>query len=186
MRRALAAVCAAAALLVTAGCTATPATPATPGASATPSPSISTIRPSASTTTDAAPTCLTLLDARTVRALQSAGWQARQDPFRLGSAEVPGGLECTWGDFSIPSDNVQVFGWAPISESAAQTAQRALLDQGWRRLDQGGRTYFTEDPANSMHLDADGFGFTYLFGDGWVKASDTKQGLLLVVWPPVH
>lgn len=183
MRRALAALCAAAALLITAGCS---TIPASPGASATPRATAGTSRPTPSSTTVAAPTCLTLLDARTVKAFQSSGWQSRQDPFRLGSTEVPGGLECTWGDFSIPSDNVQVFGWAPLGESAAQAAQRALLEQGWHRLDQGGRTYFTEDPANSMHLDADGFGFTYQFGDGWVKASDTKQGLLLVAWPPAH
>jgi hypothetical protein len=33
-----------------------------------------------------------------------------------------------------------------------------------------------------MGTDEDGYGMTYLFGDGWVTLSDTKQGLLLVTW----
>lgn len=31
-----------------------------------------------------------------------------------------------------------------------------------------------------METDGEGYGMTYLFGDGWVKVADTKQGLVLV------
>ena len=34
-----------------------------------------------------------------------------------------------------------------------------------------------------MTTDAEGYGITYLFGDGWVTFSDTRQGLLLIQRP---
>ena len=41
----------------------------------------------------------------------------------------------------------------------------------------------TESSETTVATDEDGYGLTYLFGDGWVKYADTKQGLLLVRWP---
>ena len=40
----------------------------------------------------------------------------------------------------------------------------------------------TESADTTVATDDEGYGLTYLFGDGWVKYADTKQGLLLVTW----
>jgi hypothetical protein len=40
----------------------------------------------------------------------------------------------------------------------------------------------TESADTTVATDDQGYGLTYLFGDGWVKHADTKQGLLLVTW----
>ena len=39
----------------------------------------------------------------------------------------------------------------------------------------------TTDTA--VATDDEGYGLTYLFGDGWVKYADTKQSIALVEWP---
>ena len=35
----------------------------------------------------------------------------------------------------------------------------------------------------AVATDDEGYGLTYLFGDGWVKYADTKQSIALVEWP---
>ncbi|TDN92581.1 hypothetical protein [Microbacterium sp. BK668] len=97
--------------------------------------------------------------------------------------EIPDGVQCIWGDFSTASDQVQIFGWAPISEDLAESAESELVGQGWRREDSPEGVYVTENPDTAVSVDEEGYGLTYLFGDGWVKYADTKQGILLVEWP---
>ena len=55
--------------------------------------------------------------------------------------------------------------------------------QGWVREDSAEGVYITESPETTIAVDEEGYGMTYLFGDGWVKLADTKQGLLLIEWP---
>ncbi|MGA7146930.1 MAG: hypothetical protein WBX17_00370, partial [Microbacterium sp.] len=73
--------------------------------------------------------------------------------------------------------------WAPIVADAAVDAQADLVDQGWLREEAPNGVYITEAKETTIAVDADGYGMTYLFGDGWVKLADTKQGLLLIEWP---
>ena len=91
-----------------------------------------------------------------------------------------------WGDFSVASDHVQVFGWAPLSAAEAREARTQLIAQGWDPIDDADAEgdYITADPSTATTTDDEGYGMTYLFGDGWVTVSDTKQGLLLIEWPP--
>jgi hypothetical protein len=77
---------------------------------------------------------------------------------------------------------VQIFGWAPIDEDAAIESEESLVDEGWVREDSEEGVYITENPETTITADEDGYGMTYLFGDGWVKVADTKQGLLLITW----
>ena len=51
---------------------------------------------------------------------------------------------------------------------------------GWKSI---GDEYITENPANVLNPDSDGYGMTYQFGDGWITLADTKQGLLLIERP---
>lgn len=175
---------AAAALL--AGCATTPApepsTPAAPEPSASAAPA-----PEPTPTVDeplADPTCDTIIPADVVQDFADAGWTAQPDVFRVGATEVAGGLQCVWGDYSVASDHVQIFGWAPIGADDALALGEDLIRDGWQRVGSEDGVYITEDPATAISTDDDGFGMTYFFGDGFVTVSDTKQGLLLISWPP--
>ncbi|HWI32256.1 MAG TPA: hypothetical protein VNT50_12270 [Microbacterium sp.] len=129
------------------------------------------------------PTCETIIPAATVEDFESLGWSAEQDDFRVGATIIDGGLQCVWADHAGPAtDHVQIFGWAPIEQDAAYDAQDNLVGEGWVREDQPDGVYITENPETTISTDENGYGMTYLFGDGWVKVADTKQGLLLVVW----
>lgn len=131
------------------------------------------------------PTCDGILPASTVKAFAKVGWTSQQVPFYIGDLELTDGVECQWADFSKASDNMQIFGWAPITDAQAKTARDGLLAAGWHILkDTDNGTYVTEDKSTVVAPDSDGYGTTYLFGDGWVEVADTKQGLLLVEWPP--
>lgn len=128
------------------------------------------------------PTCETIISAATVADFESLGWSSLADPFVVGGVELPGGIQCIWGDFSTATDHVQIFGWAPITPEQAQTAQDELVAQGWT-LEQGPEgVYVTESAETASATDEEGYGLTYLFGDGWVKYADTKLGLVLVEW----
>ena len=128
------------------------------------------------------PTCETIIPASTVEDFDSVGWTARAEPFRIGEIEVDGGVQCIWGDFTTATDHVQIYGWAPISADQAVDAQDALEAQGWKVEETGEGTFVTESADTTVATDDQGYGLTYLFGDGWVKYADTKQGLLLVTW----
>ncbi|WP_125132197.1 hypothetical protein [Microbacterium sp. 10M-3C3] len=158
-----------------------PTTLAPPTAVAT-SPAPSPTRTTA--TPDADPACETILPEDTVADFEQVGWTAQADVFRIGGTEVPGGIQCTWGDYTVATDHVQVFGWAPIDDSDAEAAEQQLVSEGWRREEGNGGVYVTESAESAIATDEDGYGFTYFFGDGFVKVSDTKQGLILIEWPP--
>lgn len=130
------------------------------------------------------PTCETIIPAATVEGYESIGWTVQSDRFYLGELELADGIICTWADFDGPaSDNLQRFGWAPITDEAAADAQTALVAAGWIREDGAAGVYITEHPDTAIAPDDEGYGMTYLFTEGQVLFADTKQGLLLVEWP---
>lgn len=129
------------------------------------------------------PTCETIISPSTVTALTDLGWTYKEHEFRFGADVVEGGIECVWGDYTVASDHVQVFGWAPLDQNASTAVQKELIASGWLRADADGHTYITEDPTYAMSTDEEGFGMTYEFGDGWVKLADAKQSLILIDWP---
>jgi hypothetical protein len=156
---------------------AAPQTPTPLATSPTPTPS-----PTQSEEPVGDPTCETIIPATTVEDFESVGWTARSETFRIGEVEIPEGVQCVWGDFTTATDHVQIYGWAPISADEAVDAQNALVAQGWRREETPEGLIVTESAETTVATDDQGYGLTYLFGDGWVKYADTKQGLLLVTW----
>ncbi|WP_127818288.1 hypothetical protein [Microbacterium sp. CPCC 204701] len=130
------------------------------------------------------PTCEALVGQTVVANFESVGWTVREQPFYIGSFEVEGGLYCVWTDFeSAAGDHGQMFGWAEISEADATAVQEELVAQGWLREEAPEGVYITESPETAIAADENGYGMTYLFSDGTVKFSDTKQGILLIEWP---
>ena len=126
-------------------------------------------------------TCDNMLSADTVDTFTATGWTVREDPFVILDLELPQGTSCTWGDFSSPtSDDLVLFGWSPISDADASATQAALEAEGWQREDDSRGVLITEDPAAALRVDDEGYGITYLFRNGWVEVSDTKQGLDLI------
>ncbi len=132
----------------------------------------------------AEPACETIIPESTVEVFESEGWTARADSFRVGAIEIPAGIQCTWGDYSVATDHVQVFGWAPLEAAEVGRAEAELLQSGWTREEGDGGFYITESAETVLAPDDEGYGFTYFFGDGFVTLADTKQSLLLVEWPP--
>ncbi|MFS0794178.1 hypothetical protein [Microbacterium sp. 1P10AE] len=156
------------------------AAPTDAAPAATPAPS-----PSDDTDASADPTCETIILSSTAADFTSIGWKPQQEPFRVGATEVPGGILCKWSDGSATASSVQMFGWASIDGTAADKAETDLLSSGWKREEgSNGQVYVTENPDWLAGRGADGYGITYLFGDGWVKVADTKQSLVLIDWPP--
>ncbi|KDA05790.1 hypothetical protein DC31_15475 [Microbacterium sp. CH12i] len=150
------------------------APPAEPAVEETPTP-----EPTAA----AEPTCETIIAPSTVTSLSEIGWTHQQREFQIGADVVDGGIQCVWGDYSVASDHVQVYGWAPLDQTASAAAQQTLIAEGWQRAEADGHTYITEDPQFSLQTDEEGFGMTYEFGEGWVALANTKQGLLLINQP---
>lgn len=175
----------AAAAAFTTACSGTPTAGSTTGATASAgvpsSPVPSSATPGA--IADAEPTCETIIAESTVKDFADLGWTVQEDPFMMGETQLPGGLQCTWGDPSRPGDHAQLFGWAPITDEQANAARSELLASGWREVDEDGSLYITENADTVIDHDDEGYGLTYLLGDGWVKYADTKQSLLLVEWP---
>lgn len=129
------------------------------------------------------PTCETIIPETTVAEFEGIGWTARAEPFLIGGVEVPDGVQCVWANFEGPaSDQLQMFGWAPIDEAAAAEALARLQSEGWTTEEGAEGTYVTEPAETAVATDADGYGITYLFAEGSVKVADTKQSLLLVEW----
>lgn len=168
------------------------ATPEVPTPTGTPAPtagSAGTATPSAAPEPDstsqpaADPTCTTIISATTVGDFEELGWSHREEPFLIASTELPDGIQCSWADFAVPGGPVQVFGWAPVDEADAKGSQSELLTAGWLRENGDEGVYVTEDPEMALVTDGDGYGMTYLFGDGWVTLADTKQSLLLIERP---
>jgi hypothetical protein len=71
-----------------------------------------------------------------------------------------------------------------MDASLEAEVKKELLDSGWKELDEDGVTYITATGTMVMNPDDEGYGITYRLGDGEITLADTKQGLLLVQWPP--
>jgi len=149
-----------------------------PSPAASPAPVIST----APEESDEELTCETMISAGTVDAFADIGWTAQPKEFVVGGVELADGMLCFWADYTVASDHGQLYGWSALTADDAARAQAGLLAEGWKREDGGDGVYYTENPQYAMGLDEDGYGMTYLFGDGWVKFADTRQGLILVEW----
>lgn len=166
------------------GCSAVAPEPVSP--SPAPQPSVSTpAQPVASPSpaaSPALPTCDAMISEGTVEALTDLGWSFEEKEFVIGDVMMPDGLLCFWADYSVASDHGQLYGWSEITPEDATRAQSSLLSQGWTRDDGPEGIYITEDPQFSMGTDEAGYGMTYLFGDGWVKVADTREGLILIDW----
>lgn len=186
--RALAVAVVVAAAVTLAGCaSASPAPTATAtGRAQQPQPT-ATVSGSGDNPTPAGdPTCDTIIPASTVDTFEKAGWVSREDPFFIGNIELPGGIQCTWGDAKVASDQVQVYGWAPITAEQVQEVTSELVDSGWKKFTENDVTYITATGDMILNADDQGYGMTYAFGDGHITFADTKQGLLLVEWPPAQ
>ncbi len=130
-----------------------------------------------------APTCENIVSESTVEQFGEAGWTPKRHDFMIGETQLDGAF-CVWGDYSGPgSDNVAILGWSPLSKAEASEAQNELIDAGWIREDAGNETYITENPDYAIAVDENGYGMTYLFGDGWVSVADSKQALQLINAP---
>lgn len=129
------------------------------------------------------PTCETIIPETTVAEFESIGWSARAEPFIIGGVEVPDGVQCVWANFEGPaSDQLQMFGWAPIDDASAAEAQERLQSEGWTIEEAAEGVYVTEPAETAVATDEDGYGITYLFASGSVKIADTKQSILLIEW----
>jgi hypothetical protein len=185
-RVSLAAALLAASILALAGCgNDAPETVPTelPSATAAPSSPAPTASGGASDSPSAEPACDTIIPGDTVADFEELGWSAKSEPFRAGAVEIDGGISCTWGDYSVATDHVQIYGWAPADEATQDAAVAELVGSGWIREDSEDGIYVTENPEWAIAPDDEGYGITYLFGDGWVTLADTKQSLVLVEWP---
>ena len=129
-----------------------------------------------------APTCEEMLYTDTLARFAADGWTADEDDFRVGPTVIDGGIVCFWADEEDVADEGQLFGWAPIEESAARSAQDYLVREGWQRITAPDGVYITENPDNAFIVDDDGYGMTYFFGDGWALLADVRQNLALIEW----
>ncbi|BDV30929.1 hypothetical protein [Microbacterium terricola] len=188
-RLGIALVLAATAALATTACSPASPTEAAPTESTVPSGNATSPAPSPTpTSSEAAPpaddaTCETIIPAETVADFEELGWTSQVEPFILGGTELEGGIQCKWGELEAATDHIQMFGWAPVTPDQAIAAEEQLVADGWMREESPEGIYVTESADTAIYTDDEGYGWTYLFGDGWVKFADTKQSILLVEWP---
>ena len=128
-------------------------------------------------------TCETLIAPGLADDLTDLGWEAREEPFMVGSTELDGGLQCKWGDPDGGADAMQLYAWAPVEDDVAAELEDALEAEGWVREEEESRVILTENPETAFQTDDEGYGFTYAFGDGAVTFADTKAGLDVIRWP---
>lgn len=174
------------ALLLTSCAGGTAPAPASTDDVAAPTTAPSAAEPTAApspTVTAGALTCESLISSELLAQFDAQGWTAKQSPLSAGGVTLTEGLQCMWGDYTVGSGNVMIFGWAPITADEATRMQRGLESEGWLREEEGGALYITEDPERSPTIDVNGYGMTYQFGDGWVMVADLKQNLLLIQRP---
>jgi len=174
------------------GCAA-PAPTASSPSSSSPSPSAPAAHPEPAATPTASPTaepvtatCENTVIPETLSAFEAYGWTAGTvDAPWVIVEDVAGGIACTWGDFSQPSDNVMWFAWAPLPDSQAEAVISQLMSQGgWTREEADGGVYVTADSTNALMVDEQGYSTTYFFTDAQVKAALTKSALVSVTAPP--
>ncbi|GAA3650598.1 hypothetical protein [Microbacterium marinilacus] len=167
--------------LALASCGAGSPDPADPDAAPTGMPSADAT--SGPANPDAQPTCDTIIPESLVSDFEGYGMSSQEEPFLVGpDQELEGGIQCTWGNLDVATDDVQIYGWAPIDAQRAAELQAYLEEQGWVREEADGYVYVSEDPELAMHVDDDGYGMTYAFGEDHVLLADTKQGITLVTW----
>src|SRR6187455_1925873 len=110
----------AASLAAVSGCAAA-APEAAPTATTAPSPAAPSATPEPEATSDTAaaasedPTCETIISPTTVSDFEALGWTNLADAFTVGTVTLPEGVQCTWGDLAASAEEVQQFGWAPIT-----------------------------------------------------------------------
>lgn len=193
MMRASVAVVATLAALGLSGCgtSAPDAAPADPPPSSTPSSAVtpsSTPSPTPDPTPDAiAPTCENIVSAETVASFTAAGWVAQplgDGPWTIGDQTLTG-VSCAWAPAGTGgTDNFIWFAWSEIDQTQAAAAVSALTASGEHYSEIGiDGTFVHLRPEYSVHTDADGYATTYLFGDGWVAAGDTRADMRLVGAP---
>jgi hypothetical protein len=179
------------AAVVLAGCA-----PSAPSAS-TPTPSTPVVEttppeptPTPTETTEPAPVEATCENTATPEALAlfaEYNWTAGkvEDPWIIVE-DLSAGVACTWGDFTTQTDNVSWLAWAPLPDAQAESVITALMNQGgWLREDAAEGVYITAaDASQGLHVDDQGYGMTYRFGDGQVAAATTKAELVSITAPP--
>ncbi|WP_433677117.1 hypothetical protein [Microbacterium gorillae] len=129
-------------------------------------------------------TCESMLSDGLVAGYTAQGWTAVSNPLYIGSTLIPDGMSCTWGNHAGEGNDVaQVFGYGTLTPELATQAQADLAAQGWVTEEDPSGVLVTEPRDGALIKDADGYGMSYLFGDGWVRLADTREALILVVWP---
>ncbi len=123
-------------------------------------------------------TCENLIAEDALAGFEAEGWTSEEGEFAINDL-VLDGISCTWAQSGDTTDNLVVFGWAPITADEAQQTQTQLESVGWTAEESADGLYLSEADAQNP----DAAGMTYLFGDGWVTVSDTKPGLLLIEQP---
>lgn len=162
------------------GCSAPEPASTAPPADAAPSSPVATPQETASAPALPDPTCENIIREASLTELQAQGWQYQEEPFTIGDEQIDGGVLCTWTNAAELGGNVVQFGWAPLTAEQTTTTERSLERQGWIREEGSDGTYLTEDPAFALNIDADGYGMTYFFGEGYVQVADVKQGLVII------
>lgn len=127
--------------------------------------------------------CASILSPQSVEQFEQVGWTSKQEPFVIAETEQPDGIQCMWADFTVGSGNLLLFAWAPTDDELAASLQSKLIAQGMIREEGPEGIYITEDARFAPTVDEDGYGFTYLFGDGWVTAAETRASLSFIVRP---
>ncbi len=155
-------------------------------------------------------TCETLISEAVSTTLLDQGWKPSQAPLHIAETEVPDGMLCTWGPADvIVGTEGQMYGFGLLDEKLSAQAQEQLTKQKWtsEKTDEGvymsapaappappapapssstaaspGATATPAAPATTTAPPASAAmdGFTYLFGDGWVKFADKRDGIILI------
>jgi hypothetical protein len=151
--------------------TPTSAVSASPTATATPAAEVTpTAEP------EAAPirytSCEEIITPAFAEVVASNGWvgwnmvgqEIGHSPFDIFPDGAPNGqLSCRFGKGpEVATDNVLDLAWAPIDEATARTAQQALADAGYQRIEAADGVQYALR-ADGGWADEEGWGATYLF-----------------------
>lgn len=159
------------------------ATAPAPTGSAAPAPDPAASPSNGATADPVRATCDDIVDTDTLAQLNEQGWTYEQTQLEIAGTTIPDGISCMWADFTVPSGDLLIFEWGPVTAEQAETITAALVAAGGTVIPDAEGDYVTEDPEQSLVTDENGYGFTYQFGDGWVAGGDTMQTLLLVHHP---
>lgn len=173
----------AASTLVATGCAGAPdsgeAASAAPASAAPASPSAAP-EPTETTATVAPATCENIISPSALESFKTEGWSAEDEPFTVAAVTLADGISCTWTNAQQAGGAILVFGWSPITAEQTAQAEQSLEADGWTAEPTDEGLMVTIDPNMAITVDDEGFGETYLFGDGWVIMAGTKQNLILV------